>query len=106
MDDNLIDHLYYIFTYKYGKNTREKVEFSFYFNEILKNSHFFTKILIVFCSIFLNLASLFLNLKMFKNLSIKKTEKLIAITSKLSPALNFYKVVKIYSYIYFFEKYK
>ena len=43
---------------------------------------------------------------MFKNLSIKKTEKLIAITSKLSPALNFYKVVKIYSYIYFFEKYK
>ena len=29
MDDNLINHLYYIFTYKYGKNTREKLNLVF-----------------------------------------------------------------------------
>lgn len=104
MNKNLINHLYYIYTNKFVKREIEDDNFSLYFRKILKNSHFFTRGLIIFCSILLNLLSLLINFKMFKNLSLEKSESLINLTSKFSIIQNFFKVIKVYSYIHCFEK--
>jgi hypothetical protein len=104
MDNALINHLYYIFTYKLVDIENSDNNFNLYFREVLKRAHFFTKVLVIFSSILLNFLSFFFNFKLVKNLSLEKTESLINLTSKLSVTQNFFKIVKIYSYIYCFEK--
>ena len=106
MNLKLLSRLYYIFTYKLNKEIKIDDNFSLYFKQVLNNSHILTKVLVTFFLILLNYLSLLINFKSFQSLSLENSEIFINKISKFSPVGNFFKIIKVYSYIYCFEKNK
>lgn len=99
-----LNYLHHILTYKFKEKTQLENNFSEYFKNVLINSHFLTRI---FVKIFLILFIFFcyvLNFKPFNTLSLERAEIFLKKISKLPLMKIFLRIIKLYSYIYYFDK--
>ena len=99
-----LNYLHHILTYRFDRKVRSNNNFSEYFKIVLLKSHFLTRI---FIKIFLILFIFFcyaLNLKPFYDLSLKNAEEFLIKISKLPFMKIFLRIIKLYSYIYYFDK--
>ena len=103
MSMTTLNYLHQVLTYKFNEKTKLENNFSVYFKQVLLNSHFLTRIFVkVFLTLFI-FFSYVLNFSSFNSLSFEKAELFLTKISRLPLMKIFIRIIKLYSYIYYFD---
>ena len=103
MNQQKINKIFKTLTIQLTQNNNNSNFFNF-FLEVYKSSHFLTKFSLSFFLIILDIVSILLFLKFYKNLSIEKCQYIIKLISKINSLREISNILKRYSIIFIYDK--